>query len=82
MIGFLRELGIEGASVLEIGGGIGEIEIELLQAGAARARNLELSPACEQEARRLAGQADVQGRLDWRIHDLAADPGRWRRPTW
>jgi hypothetical protein len=45
MVEFLRELGIEGASVLEVGGGVGEIEIELLQAGAARAQNLELSPA-------------------------------------
>jgi hypothetical protein len=75
MVEFLRGLGIEGASVLELGGGVGEVEIELLKAGAARARNLELSPAYEQEARRLAGQAGVQGRFDWRIHDLAEDPG-------
>jgi hypothetical protein len=75
MVGFLRALGIEGATVLEIGGGVGEIEIELLQAGAAHAQNLELSPAYEQQARTLAGQAGVQGRIDWRLHDLAADPG-------
>lgn len=75
MVEFLRALGIEGASVLEIGGGVGEIEIELLKAGAARAQNLELSPAYEHEARTLASQAGVQGRLDWRLHDLAQDPG-------
>jgi hypothetical protein len=75
MVEFLRDLGLEGTSVLEIGGGVGEIEIELLQAGAARAQNLELSPAYEHEAHKLAGQAGVQGRLDWRIHDLAQDPG-------
>jgi 2-polyprenyl-3-methyl-5-hydroxy-6-metoxy-1,4-benzoquinol methylase len=75
MVEFLRELGIQGASVLEIGGGVGEIQIELLKLGAARAQNLELSPAYEQQARTLAGQAGVQGRLDWRIHDLAEDPG-------
>jgi 2-polyprenyl-3-methyl-5-hydroxy-6-metoxy-1,4-benzoquinol methylase len=75
MVEFLRQLGIEGASVLEIGGGIGEIEIELLKAGAARAQNLELSPAYEEQARTLAGQAGVQGRIDWRIHDLAEHPG-------
>ena len=60
MVQFLRQLGVEGSSVLEIGGGVGEIEVELLQAGAARAQNLErgaahasnseLSPAYEQEA--------------------------------
>jgi 2-polyprenyl-3-methyl-5-hydroxy-6-metoxy-1,4-benzoquinol methylase len=75
MVEFLQGIGIEGASVLEIGGGVGEIEIELLQAGAARAQNLELSPAYQHEAHRLARQAGVQGRLDWRIHDLAQDPG-------
>jgi len=74
MIEFLQALGVEGASVLEVGGGVGEIQIELLKAGAARAQNLELSPAYEQQARTLAGQAGVQGRLDWRIHDLAQDP--------
>jgi 2-polyprenyl-3-methyl-5-hydroxy-6-metoxy-1,4-benzoquinol methylase len=74
MVQFLRQLDIEGASVLEIGGGVGEIEIELLQAGAARAQNLELSPAYQQEAHTLAGQAGLQGRIDWRIHDLAEDP--------
>jgi 2-polyprenyl-3-methyl-5-hydroxy-6-metoxy-1,4-benzoquinol methylase len=75
MVEFLRELGIEGASILEIGGGVGEIQVELLQAGAARAQNLELSPAYEHEAHKLAGQAGVQWRLHWRIHDLAQDPG-------
>jgi SAM-dependent methyltransferase len=75
MVEFLRGLGIDGATVLEVGGGVGEVEIELLKAGAARAQNLELSPAYEEEARTLAGQAGVQGRIDWRIHDLAQDPG-------
>jgi 2-polyprenyl-3-methyl-5-hydroxy-6-metoxy-1,4-benzoquinol methylase len=75
MVQFLQAVGLQGASVLEIGGGVGELEIELLQAGAARAQNLELSPAYEQEARTLAEQAGVQGRLDWRLHDLVEDPG-------
>jgi magnesium-protoporphyrin O-methyltransferase len=75
MVQFLHELGLEGASVLEIGGGVGEIQVELLQAGAARAQNLELSPAYEEQAHTLAEQAGVQGRIDWRIHDLAQDPG-------
>jgi 2-polyprenyl-3-methyl-5-hydroxy-6-metoxy-1,4-benzoquinol methylase len=75
MVEFLRAVGLQGARVLEVGGGVGEIEVELLKAGAAQAQNLELSPAYEQPARGLAGQAGVQGRIDWRIHDLAEDPG-------
>jgi 2-polyprenyl-3-methyl-5-hydroxy-6-metoxy-1,4-benzoquinol methylase len=75
MVEFQQATGVEGASVLEIGGGVGEIQIELLKAGAARAQNLELSPAYQNQARELAGQAGLQGRIDWRIHDLAQDPG-------
>jgi magnesium-protoporphyrin O-methyltransferase len=75
MVQFLGGLGIEDATVLEIGGGVGELEVELLKQGAAHALNLELSPAYQQPARTLATQAGVQGRLDWRLHDLAADPG-------
>jgi 2-polyprenyl-3-methyl-5-hydroxy-6-metoxy-1,4-benzoquinol methylase len=75
MVQFLRELGLEGASVLEIGGGVGELEVELLKAGAAHAQNLELSPAYQHQAHELAAQAGLQARIDWRIHDLAQDPG-------
>jgi 16S rRNA G966 N2-methylase RsmD len=50
MVEFLAQRGLEGASVLEVGGGVGEIEIELLKRGAARAVNLELSSAYDAEA--------------------------------
>jgi magnesium-protoporphyrin O-methyltransferase len=36
--------GVEGKTLLEVGGGIGAIEIELLKAGMARAVNVELTP--------------------------------------
>jgi len=74
MVEFLEQRGVEGATVLEIGGGIGEIELELLQRGAARALNLELSPAYDEEARRLQDEAGLAGRMERRLHDLAADP--------
>jgi ubiquinone/menaquinone biosynthesis C-methylase UbiE len=41
MIAFLEQRGIEGATVLEVGGGVGEIQLELLKRGAARAVSLE-----------------------------------------
>jgi 2-polyprenyl-3-methyl-5-hydroxy-6-metoxy-1,4-benzoquinol methylase len=74
MTDFLRERGLKDASVLEIGGGVGEIGIELLKAGASRTQNLELSPAYEQGARQLAEEAHVSERVDWRIHDIAEEP--------
>jgi 2-polyprenyl-3-methyl-5-hydroxy-6-metoxy-1,4-benzoquinol methylase len=74
MVGFLEQQGIAGATVLEIGGGVGEIHLELLRRGAERAISLELSPAYDDEAARLAGEAGVQGRVERRLHDIAVDP--------
>jgi hypothetical protein len=74
MVAFLEDRGMEGATVLEIGGGIGEIQLELLKAGAARTVNLELSPAYDEEAERLVHEAAVEGRVDRRLHDIAVDP--------
>jgi magnesium-protoporphyrin O-methyltransferase len=74
MVEFLELRGIEGASVLEIGGGVGEIQIELLKRGAARAVNLELSPAYEEEANRLLRETALEERAERRLHDIAVDP--------
>jgi 2-polyprenyl-3-methyl-5-hydroxy-6-metoxy-1,4-benzoquinol methylase len=74
MVEFLESRGIEGASVLEIGGGVGEIQIELLKAGAGHAVNLELSPAYDEEAERLLREAALEGRAERRLHDIAVDP--------
>ena len=74
MLAFLEEHGLEGATVLEIGGGVGEVQIELLKRGAARTTNLELSPAYDDEAMRLIREAGLEGRAERRLHDIAADP--------
>jgi hypothetical protein len=74
MVAFLRGLGLAGGTVLEIGGGVGQLQIELLKAGAARAANLELSPAYEDEATQLLREAGLQARVERRIHDIAAEP--------
>lgn len=74
MVGFLEQRGVAGATVLEIGGGIGEIQIELLKRGAAHAVNLELSPGYDDEAAVLLGEAGLEGRTTRRIHDIAVDP--------
>ena len=74
MVAFLEQHGIEGATVLEVGGGVGELQIELLKRGAARAVNLEMSPAYDEEAARLLREAGVEDRAERRLHDIAADP--------
>ena len=47
----LRAGDVHGVSVLDVGGGIGAIELELLAAGAERATNVELSGEYEQSPR-------------------------------
>jgi 2-polyprenyl-3-methyl-5-hydroxy-6-metoxy-1,4-benzoquinol methylase len=74
MVEFLEQRGIDGATVLEIGGGVGEIQIELLKRGAARSMNLELSPAYDEEAKRLLREAELEDRAERRLHDIAVDP--------
>jgi SAM-dependent methyltransferase len=71
MVAFLRERGLEGRTVLEVGGGVGALEIELLRTGAARAVNVELSPAYDSEAAALAREAGVADRIDRRHGDFA-----------
>lgn len=60
-------------TVLEIGGGVGAIEIELLKAGAARATNAELSPSYEHEAKSLAEEAGAADRFDYRVANIVEE---------
>ena len=74
MVDFLAIDGVRGATVLDIGGGVGEIGIELLKRGAAKVTTVELSSAYDGEARRLAEEAGVSDRAHRRVADLAASP--------
>ncbi len=65
---------VEGADVLEIGGGIGQVLLELLRAGARRGEIVELVPAYEEHARALAAEAGFGDRVSYRTADLIADP--------
>jgi hypothetical protein len=69
----VKARGIRGATVLEVGGGIGDLEIELLEAGAERATNVELSPEYEQAAGELAREHRLEDRLDRRIGDFVGE---------
>jgi SAM-dependent methyltransferase len=73
MVEFLRSRGIEGTTVLEIGGGVGAIEVELLKAGAERAVDVELSPYYEAAAQELWGEQGLADRIEYRVANVAED---------
>lgn len=67
--------GVENATVLEVGGGIGAIQLELLKAGARRAVSVELTPTYEVAAAQLIRDAGMEDRIERRVLDFvtAAD---------
>jgi 2-polyprenyl-3-methyl-5-hydroxy-6-metoxy-1,4-benzoquinol methylase len=74
MVAFLAERGVEGATVLEIGGGVGDLHLELLRRGAARVTNLELVDSYDADAHSLAAEAGLADRITRRHLDLASSP--------
>jgi hypothetical protein len=58
LIDALKAQGVEGASVIDIGGGIGAVQHELLAAGAAHVTSIDASDAYIQAAR---GETERQG---------------------
>jgi 16S rRNA G966 N2-methylase RsmD len=75
IVGFLKARGVGGEKVLEVGGGVGALQLELLAAGAAGAENVELSPAYEAAARELAREHGVEDRVSRRVGDFVATAG-------
>jgi 16S rRNA G966 N2-methylase RsmD len=74
MVSFLTDRDISDVSVLEIGGGVGEIQIELLSYGARKATNLEISRNYEAEAAALLQGSGLGDRITRRLVDIASSP--------
>jgi len=72
IVDYLKTQGVEGRTVLEAGGGIGAIQIELLKAGAARAISVELTPTYEEAAGELLREAGLADRVERTVMDFAA----------
>ena len=71
IVEFLKAHGVEGRSVLEVGGGIGAIQIELLKAGASGAVSIELTPTYERVANELLSEAGFSDRVERKVMDFA-----------
>ena len=74
MVATAAEGGLAGARVLEIGGGIGTIQSELLVAGAERGEVVELVRAWEPYARELAREKGLDDRTSFHVADVLEEP--------
>ena len=70
IVDLLVERGAEGSTVLEVGGGVGAVQVELLRAGARRAVSVELTPTYEEAARQLLREAGLEDRVERTIIDF------------
>ena len=61
---------MNGATILDVGGGIGGIELDLLARGAERATNVELSGGYEEAAAELLVERSLGERVDSRVGDF------------
>ena len=74
MVASLSAEPLDGARVLEIGGGVGRIQAELLSAGAEQGEIVELVPAYEPYARELARDKGLDARTSFHVVDILDEP--------
>lgn len=74
MVASAVDSGVAGARVVEIGGGIGCIQAELLEAGAEQGEVVELVSAYEPFASELAREKGLEGRTAFRVVDILERP--------
>lgn len=67
----LTQRSVQGVTVLEVGGGVGGIEIELLKAGAAHTTDVDIAQAYVQGARELAQSLGFGDVSEQRVLDFA-----------
>lgn len=70
LLELIGRMGVSGATVLDIGGGIGVIDHELLRAGAGHALLVEVSPAFLQAARQEARERNMLDRIEFAQGDF------------
>jgi magnesium-protoporphyrin O-methyltransferase len=74
MVASVAARDLDGARVLEIGGGVGAIQAELLTKGASTGEIVELVSAYEPYAHELAARKGFETRSVFRVADVLDDP--------
>jgi magnesium-protoporphyrin O-methyltransferase len=70
LIDVIRHDGVEGATVLDVGAGVGAVHITLLEAGAATAIDVDASREYLATARAEAERRGLAGRVEYRYGDV------------
>ena len=70
MVDYLKSRDLRGADLLEVGGGVGAIQIDLLKAGLDRSVNVELSSGYDEAAHQLAAEEGVEDRITRHVGDF------------
>jgi SAM-dependent methyltransferase len=73
LFGWLREAGLEGSTILDVGCGSGEFLVRALEAGATRATGADLSSEAIAMASELAEEAGVRDRAELWVGDAAIE---------
>lgn len=63
--------GVENASLLEVGGGVGGLHLELLKRGAASAYDVDVSASYVSAAQKLAERLGLRERVNHQVGDFA-----------
>ena len=75
IVDFLKSTSLSGATVLDIGCGIGALHFELLKEGAAKAVGVDVSPASMEAATSLAQRVGFQGLVEYHVGDFVEQEG-------
>ena len=75
IVAALLARGVAGATLLEVGGGIGGLHAELLKQGAARAIDVDISAAYLAAAQTIAERLGIRERVEYRQADFAGAAG-------
>jgi SAM-dependent methyltransferase len=70
LLGMLLEAGVREQSVLDVGGGVGALQHELLLKGARTVTNVDASPAYQEVNRQLAVARGLIERITYRTGDI------------
>jgi len=67
----LKPEDVDGVTLLEVGGGIGTLQVELLKSGVGHVVGVEMTPTYQAAAEGLLRAAGLEGRVERRLMDFA-----------